>query len=343
MRRAAAAVLAAFSLGLGGCSASEGTQGGGRIVGETVTVYSLMPLSGPRAGVARDVVAGQKLALREAGGKAGSLKVNFVSLDLGPDAEPERISLQARRAMHDPQVIAVISDLDSATARTTVPLFNAAGLLHVSPGATYAGFVAPGAPGEPDRWRPSGRESFASVAPTDAAQAVAIAAAVRGGVTIEAGAEEDSLALADAVRARVRGAKPRGSGETTVYAGTDPDDALGVIESILENRPKSRILLPEALLRAEDPVRKFANRRQVKFLSSAPAGGPEFEGAFLAAFKRPPATRYARVGYDAMKGVLAALRAAGDRAGDRQAVIDAYFEDDPLGRAAQQPFSLVSG
>jgi len=341
--RAAAAALSAVVLAFlgAGCSASEGTEGGGKIVGETVTVYSLMPLSGPRSQVARDLVAGQKLALADAGERAAALplKVNFVSLDSGPDADPERVSKVARQAMKDPQVIAVIADLDSASARITVPLFNAAGLLHVSPGATYTGFVAPGAPGEPERWRPSGRATFAATAPTDAAQAVAIAGATQGRVVVEAGAEPDSVALAEAVRARVRGRS--GPVGTVVYAGTDPDDAIGVVGGLLDERPRARIVLPEALLRADVPAKRFASEARVRFLTSAPPAAPAFDSAFETAFGRPPATAYARVGYDAMHDVISAIAKAGARAGDRTAVIDAYFSTRPLSRTATLPFRLT--
>jgi len=50
-----------------------------------------------------------------------------------------------------------------------------------------------------------------------------------------------------------------------------------------------------------------------------------FEAAFREQFGRAPGP-YAAVGYEAMRGVLAAIRRAGARAGSRQAVIDAYFD-----------------
>jgi ABC-type branched-subunit amino acid transport system substrate-binding protein len=248
----------------------------------------------------------------------------------------------ARDAMHDPQVVAVIADLDNATARTTIPLFNAAGILHVSPGATYSGFLARGSdPTEPERWRPSGRTSFAPVPPSDAAQAVALADAARGRTTVEASADPDAEALAAAIRSQLERRDPRGSGETVIYAGTDPEDAIGVVGGLLDEQPRARILLPEALARTDLLLRRFAPEPRVRFMSSAPPRDDAFEDAFAEAYDRPPQTEYAKVGYDAMKGVLAALDRAGEDAGKRQSVIDAYFEADPLSRAAEQPFRLV--
>ena len=58
-----------------------------------------------------------------------------------------------------------------------------------------------------------------------------------------------------------------------------------------------------------------------------PGSSPElrrFETAFEERFGRKPGP-YGAIGYEAMRSVLAAISAAGDRAGTRQAVIDAYF------------------
>lgn len=123
MRRAA---IVAATLFLAGCGQTkdEGISGGGKVIGRTVTVYSLTNDPG---GVSRSFVDGEKLALSDAGGKAGDLAVNFSSLDLGTDDDAQAES--ARRAINDPQVIAAVAD----ATRVTVPLFNAAGILQVAP------------------------------------------------------------------------------------------------------------------------------------------------------------------------------------------------------------------
>jgi hypothetical protein len=56
--------------------------------------------------------------------------VNFTSLDLGADDAEQAEAV--RRAVNDPQIIAVIADAN----QVTVPLFNAAGILQVAPGDT---------------------------------------------------------------------------------------------------------------------------------------------------------------------------------------------------------------
>ena len=125
MRRIALALAAALALTGCGTSKDEGIWGGGKVIGRTVTVYSLVNDPG---GTGRDFVEGQKLALSDAGGRAGELAVNFTSLDLGEDESDQAES--ARRAINDPQIIAAIVTAN----RVTVPLLNAAGILQVAPG-----------------------------------------------------------------------------------------------------------------------------------------------------------------------------------------------------------------
>ena len=124
MRRLA---LVAAAVALAGCGTTkdEGISGGGKVIGRTVTVYSLLKDPG---GAARDFVEGEKLALSDAGGRAGDLAVNFTSLDLGDDESAQAEAV--RRAINDPQIIAAVVDAN----KVTVPLFNAAGILQVAPG-----------------------------------------------------------------------------------------------------------------------------------------------------------------------------------------------------------------
>ena len=144
-------------LALAGCGQSVGgIAGGGRVIGKTVTVYSVTTAP---ADMNRDFVDGEKLALADAHGRAGTLAVNFTSLDLGTDAEDAAVA--SRRAINDPQIIATIADATDVT----VPLFNAAGILMVAPGGEHRAGQRParaaagpedrGAAGR-DRGRPRG-------------------------------------------------------------------------------------------------------------------------------------------------------------------------------------------
>jgi hypothetical protein len=125
----AVAVVALLAAGCG-TGKDEGISGGGKVIGRTVTVYSIVP---DPAGSGRDFVDGEKLALSQANGRAGALAVNFSSLDTG-DGSDETEAEAVRRAINDPQIIAAIAP----ATPVTVPLFNAAGILQVAPAGDRA-------------------------------------------------------------------------------------------------------------------------------------------------------------------------------------------------------------
>jgi hypothetical protein len=145
--RAPASLL--IALALAGCGAGADRQivGGGQLGGRTLTVYSL---TRDPYGASRDLVDGQKLALRQAHGKVGSLVVNFAAFDLGTTRFAAASATQ--RAVEDPQIIAAVVD----ATPVTVPLLNAAGILQVAPGGD------PRLAEDPDA-NPSGHRTLAGV------------------------------------------------------------------------------------------------------------------------------------------------------------------------------------
>jgi branched-chain amino acid transport system substrate-binding protein len=324
MRAGALAAALCALAALAGCGGGNANiEAGGRVVGDAVTVYSSLPE--PTRGASREMVQGQKLALYEAGGRAGAKAVNFVSVDegsIGADDPPEVGASVTERIIRDVQVIAVIGGLRSRTAMTSVPLYNAAGILQVSPGAGYPGFTAPVAPGEPARWFPSGKRTFARVIGDDREQALALVEAAGGGpvaLAVEPGPVAGALAAAVRETGRVSG-----DARTVIYAGEDLDRAVAFVE-----RTRRTVVLPDALTRA-GIVRRLepGARRRAVVVSAAPPAPPAFAASYRARFGRPPG-RYAVLGYEAMRQVLAAIERAGRAAGRRSRVIDAFFVAPP--------------
>ena len=339
--RIPATALAVAAL-LAGCGTKEDIRRGGTVLGATLTVYSSLPA--PSRGAARDIVDGEKLALAQAQGRAATYKVNYSSLDEGagdPAGAGGRVAGVARQELLDTQTIAVIGSLDSEAAMSSIPLLNAGGILHVSPGAGYAGFTERVAPGEPERWFPAGRTTFARIVGDDRAQAGAmVAAAGARRVVIEAEATETARALAGELRraaaaAGVRIVEDTARAGAVLYAGEDAETAAGVADGIAREAPRARVVLPDAVTRAgvEQRLEPLAARRAV-LVSTAPEPGStpalrRFEATFRRRFGRAPGP-YAAVGHAAMHSVLDAIARAGSRAGSRQAVIDAFFRRPAL-------------
>jgi ABC-type branched-subunit amino acid transport system substrate-binding protein len=339
VRRALAA--AAVLVSLTGCKSLHNVARGGKIVGDTLTVYSLLPQ--PGTGNARDFVDAEKLALYSSGGTAGEFAVNFVSIDEG-----RRSPVALRDALADPQIVALIGPFSSAVAKTVVPLFNSAGVLQLTPGAGYAGFTEPVRAGEPERWQPSGRRTLWRLAGDDIVQARAMLAAARAATERDdprVAIEQEPGRVPDGLVAALHEAGARTVGDSAradavIYVGDDPDNAVGVADALAEEAPRASVVFPDTLTFAgiEGRLSRAARRRAV-LMSSAPAPGStpqlrDFAARFRERYGRTPGP-YAVLGYRAMGGVMDAVGRAGDRAGYRQTVIDEYFSS----AAAPPPFT----
>lgn len=323
---------------LAGCGSEGGAiTAGGRVVGDNLTVYTSVP--DPGSGVGRDMVDASKLAIAQAGGKVGDFGINFVAVDEGTLAAPDPPLVAAKaaaRAIRDAQVIAVVGAVRSDTAMTSLPLFNAAGILLVSPGAGYAGFTSAVAPGEPERWYPSGQRTFGRLIGDDREQAHAMVEAARGRIAIEAEPLEVSKALADELRTAAgdRLVEDLARADAVIYAGTDALAASAYAEAHASG-PCPRLVFGDEVTRAGLPSRLTpAARRRAVFVSSAPEPGstPElraFEADFESEFGRRP-DPYAVLAWEGTGRVLDALAAAGRRANLRQEVVERYLALPPL-------------
>ncbi len=326
MRRVLARVLT-FALLAGLLAAGCGSSGGD----PELTVYLSAPLRGPSAADGRDVAAGARLALDDAGGATADTPVRLEVLgDAGAGgATAARAGANARTATEDSAAIAYIGELDSGTTRTSLPITNEAGLLQVSAGASATDLTraAPGSDQVPDEVQPSGSRTFARVVPSDVAQgAAAAAAATRIGArdvrpfgdggryeqALEYGYESVSTApplvssgTADAVYDAA--AEPRAG----LPAGFGPgfSRVIGADARIFGSPPEAG--MPAGSLAISGP------------LAPSQLADPDFADLFRDTYDRPPG-RFAAYGYEAMASVLDAIERADDPL-DRASVIDAYF------------------
>jgi branched-chain amino acid transport system substrate-binding protein len=130
-RPLAASLLAAVALVATGCRDTANSTSTG---GNTVSVYSLLPLEGRATTAAHDIVDGEKLALQQAGGQVGKITVNFRSVDTSDNGRVTRGSAAkaARAAAQDNSAIAAIGALGDGEARTEIPLLNEASVALLS-------------------------------------------------------------------------------------------------------------------------------------------------------------------------------------------------------------------
>jgi branched-chain amino acid transport system substrate-binding protein len=359
-RRTAATFLATSLLALGACGDDDGVQES-LIVGDTLTVYSSVPLRGPYADVARDVIRAEKLALKEAGGRAGDFSVSYASLD-GADPEtgrwsPGRVASNARKAVQDRQTIAYLGELEAGASAISVPILNEGGILQVSPRDTFGGLTARGGRGEPEKYYPSGERTFARMVPGDEEQAEELVAAMRrDGVRRLVLADDRELSgssLGDRLTrlARTSGIEivrrirleadddsedgievPDDLGrdvreeraDAFLYAGSYRPFAVEVLEAVHADNPRLALYGADDLALAPDlPARVGAAGRRLTLTGVASPSGAMADG-FARRFEAEYGRRphpQAVFGYRAMRLVLDAVRRAGPDAKSRRRVI----------------------
>lgn len=111
------------------------------------------------------------LALEEHNYKAGDITLILTVLDDGDETGawlPEKEKQNAEAAVTNPSTIAYLGPLNSGAAKISMPILNAAGIVQISPSATWPGLTKTGfLPGEPGIFYPSGIRHFVRVSTTD--------------------------------------------------------------------------------------------------------------------------------------------------------------------------------
>jgi branched-chain amino acid transport system substrate-binding protein len=366
---AALLALAAALLVLGACGAgTDEAKRGGSVIGDSLTVYSSLPLRGSLAERMRATVNGEKLAIADAGGKVGDWTIKYSSLDDadGPDGwDPSATATNARKAAQDPTTIAFLGNAEFGATAISLPVLNAAGVAQVSPAATYTGFTVPSEKGEPDKYEPSGVPTFARVIPSDGVEGGAQAAyqrvegCRRTFVLDDGGVEGRSLANAVAAALPERGialagresadmeeaegsdavAQARAVRSDCVFLGASASEHPGpLLRALHRALPSARLFLPAALAHrsAELGAREQAFTRVTRPV--LPPGRMNARArAVMRSYERrfgEPAPAEMLYGYEAMSLVIDTLRRAGERANERTHVAG-------LLRSARRPDTVL--
>ncbi|HET8757089.1 MAG TPA: branched-chain amino acid ABC transporter substrate-binding protein [Solirubrobacteraceae bacterium] len=181
-------LVGALAFGVAACgdddSGGGGSSGGGGGGGEakTLTIYSSLPLQGASRPQTTAMVNGIKLALDQAGGKAGDFSIKYESLDdstaQAGSWTPEATQTNALKAAGDDSTGVYIGEFNSGASAVSIPILNEAGVPQISPANTAVGLTSdePGAnPGEPDKYYPAGTRTYARIVPKDTIQGAALA------------------------------------------------------------------------------------------------------------------------------------------------------------------------
>jgi branched-chain amino acid transport system substrate-binding protein len=339
-------------------------SGASEAAGNQLAIYSSLPLHGPSAAISQQIVNGEKLALAEAGGRAGNFKIGFVALD---DSSPTKgrwdpgvTATDAKTAAQDTSTIAYIGDYNSGATAISLPLINAAGILQVSPGSAYVGLTSSLDAGqdEPGRFYPTGRRTFGRLAPGDRVEGAAQARLMKQlslqRVYVLDDQDPFEVPLADIVAADAKRAGIAVVGRDSI-AATPGTIFTGEIEKIVHSKAQAVFLASGSgagasilwkKLHSADPGLLLLGPSTLADQSFTSQIGDAEASTYLTTPVLPPhlypasaqrvlsdyrtdfggeATPYALYGYEAMRVVLDAIRGAGARGNDRQVVIDRFF------------------
>ena len=215
-RRNAGIFLVGALVALAGCGSSSNTTPKTTKTttpsssSKTVDIYSSLPLQGSSNAQTIPMVNGIKLALAQAGGKAGPWTVNYTSLDDSTAAaggyDVTQTAANARKAASDPKTVYYIGEFNSGASEVSIPILNEAGIPQVSPANTYVGLTVAikgaSAAGEPGKYYPTGKRTYLRIVPLD---------------TIQAAADLDAMKQAGCTRVAVANDKtPYGAGLATL-------------------------------------------------------------------------------------------------------------------------------
>ena len=279
-------LVATLAMGVGACGDDEDEPAGGGEGGEaaSVNVYSSLPLQGASRPQTTAMVNGIKLALEQAGGKAGDITVNYESLDdstaQAGSWTPEATTANARKAAQDESTAVYIGEFNSGASAVSIPILNEGGVPQISPANTYVGLTtdAPGSsPGEPDSFYPTGERTYTRIVPIDTIQGAALVTLMKeDGCTkvqmtndkevygaglaknVELSAEEQGLEIIsnEAIdknsanyRSLAENAKTAGA-DCFLYSGITANNAVQLYKDFSEALPDAKLYGPDGVCEA---------------------------------------------------------------------------------------------
>jgi branched-chain amino acid transport system substrate-binding protein len=286
MRRHNLLIALVLVAGLAACGDDDDDGGGGSGSGaDTVNVYSSLPLQGAQRLQTLAMVNGIRLALEQAGGKAGEITVKYTSLDdstaQAGNWTPEATQANARKVAQDENAIAYIGEFNSGASAISIPLLNEVPIAQVSPANTAVGLTSdePGAEeGEPDKYYPSGERHYLRIVPKDTIQGAALATVMAedgcrnaailndkevygAGLArnIESSAEKQGLTVAVSegidpkapnFRAQAASLEDKGA-DCFVFAGVTPNGAVQLFKDVSAALPDAKLYGPDGVSNPE--------------------------------------------------------------------------------------------
>jgi branched-chain amino acid transport system substrate-binding protein len=336
---------------------------------KTVDIYSSLPLQGASSAQTVPLVNGIKLALSQAGNKAGPWAVNYQSLDDSTAAagewDPSQTAANARKAAADPKTVYYIGEFNSGASEVSIPILNEGGIPQVSPANTYVGLTTnqPGsAPGEPQKYYPTGTRTYLRIVPIDSIQAAADLIAMKQAGCTKVAVANDKEAYGAGLAQLLELEKGSYGIDITSNTGIDPkspnfrsyaatikaqgadcfefagivaNGGVQITKDVNAALPKAKIFGPDGMCSSAWTNPKMGGvpatidpliQCTVATLDlAAYPGGKDFLAAYKAKYGVADPDPYAIYGYEAMKLGLDTIAGLGANGNSKSAVLKALF------------------
>ncbi len=352
-----------------GSSSSSSSSSSGSSGGNTIDIYSSLPLQGSSSAQTGPLVNGIELALSQAGGKAGQFTVHYQSLDDSTAAagkwDPGQTAANARKAASDPKAVFYIGEFNSGASEVSIPILNQAGIPQVSPANTYVGLTTnlPGsAPGEPQKYYPTGTRTYLRIVPIDSIQAAADLIAMKDAGCTKVAVANDKEAYGQGLatllelekgfygititsntgidptapnfRSYAQTVKGQGA-DCFMFAGIVSNGAVQITKDINSALPTAKIFGADGVCTSSytnakqggvpasiDPLMECTVATQD--LAAYP-GGKAFLAAYKAKYNVSDPDPYAIYGYEAMSLALDTIKGLGAQGNNKADVLKALF------------------
>jgi branched-chain amino acid transport system substrate-binding protein len=335
----------------------------------TLDVYSSLPLQGATSKQTGPTVQGIRLALDQAGGKAGKWKISYTSLDdstaQAGNWDPGATAANARKAAADSHSIFYIGEFNSGASAISIPILNQAGVPQVSPANTYVGLTVaePGsAPGEPQKYYPTGKRTYLRIVPRDRIQAASLLETMKGDGCTKVAVANDKDTYGQGLAALLElekgtygidivsntGIDPKAANyrsfaqtiksqgaDCFVFSGVTANGGVQIVKDVNAALPTAKIYGPDGVCTGAwtNPAqggfpKSIAPQVQCTVATqdlTAYPGGRQFLAAFKAKYGVANPDPYAIYGYEAMKLGLDTIASLGGKGNDKAAVLAALF------------------
>jgi branched-chain amino acid transport system substrate-binding protein len=347
------------------CGSSGGGGGGGSCVsGNPLTIYSSLPFDPTDKPQSQDVVDGEKLALKQAGNKAGKYNIKYVSLDDATPAEGKweagQVSSNARTAAQNKNTIVYLGEFNSGATAVSLPILNRSGILQISPSNTAVGLTKKSPdPAEPAKYYPTGKRTYGRVVPADNIQSAAQVSYMKSlgvkklyvlddkevygkgvGDGVAADAKKAGIqVLGDegidpkAANYRSLAQKMKSAGaDAFFFGGITANNAVQLWGDVFAANPDIKGFGPDGVAETSFSSKIPASSMPNTYITNPtlpeqlyPPAAKTFFADFKSAYGHDPEP-YAIYGYAAMDAALTAIKNAGDKGNCREDVIKGFYD-----------------